>query len=155
MEEFDDLMKEDIPAGIPPARFDGGHLKIETGPEAKPPSFPIGSIVTPMLEELKKRIKKCIELGFLRPSSSPYGWPILFAQKPGGKWRTCCDYRALNNVTIKDTYTLPPHDTLLEQMQGAKSWFSRFDFNQFFHQILIHPNDIHKTVIRTRYGSYV
>ncbi|KAK3277660.1 hypothetical protein CYMTET_14346 [Cymbomonas tetramitiformis] len=120
MEEFDDLMKEDIPAGIPPAQFEGGHLRIDTDPTANPPSLPVRPIPAPMLEELKNQIKKYIELGFLRPSSSPYWCPILFAQKPGGKWRMCCDYRALNNITIKDTYPLPPHDTLLEQMKEAK-----------------------------------
>ncbi|KAK3277212.1 hypothetical protein CYMTET_14770 [Cymbomonas tetramitiformis] len=152
-EDFSDVFQEDLPAGHRPERFEGGYHRINIEPGHKPPSQPVRTIPAPMMEELKRQIIKYVELGILRPSSSPYGCPIIFAPKPGGKWRMCCDYRALNNITIKDTYPLPPHDTLLEQLKGAR-WFSRFDFNQFFHQIPIHPDDIHKTAIRTRYGSY-
>ncbi|KAK3236463.1 hypothetical protein CYMTET_53401 [Cymbomonas tetramitiformis] len=152
-EDFSDVFQEDLPAGHRPERFEGGYHRIDIEPGHKPPSQPMRTIPAPMMEELKRQIIKYVELGILRPSSSPYGCPIIFAPKPGGKWRMCCDYRALNNITIKDTYPLPPHDTLLEQLKGAR-WFSRFDFNQFFHQIPIHPDDIHKTAIRTRYGSY-
>ncbi|KAK3249797.1 hypothetical protein CYMTET_40794 [Cymbomonas tetramitiformis] len=152
-EDFSDIFQEDLPAGHRPERFEGGYHRINIEPGHKPPSQPARTIPVPMMEELKRQIIKYVELGILRPSSSPYGCPIIFAPKPGGKWRMCCDYRALNNITIKDTYPLPPHDTLLEQLKGAR-WFSRFDFNQFFHQIPIHPDDIHKTAIRTRYGSY-
>ncbi|KAK3242995.1 hypothetical protein CYMTET_47333 [Cymbomonas tetramitiformis] len=152
-EDFSDIFQEDLPAGHRPERFEGGYHRINIEPGQKPPSQPVRTIPVPMMEELKRQITKYVELGILRPSSSSYGCPIIFAPKPGGKWRMCCDYRALNNITIKDTYPLPPHDTLLEQLKGAR-WFSRFDFNQFFHQIPIHPDDIHKTAIRTRYGSY-
>ncbi|KAK3288596.1 hypothetical protein CYMTET_3932 [Cymbomonas tetramitiformis] len=152
-EDFSDIFQEDLPAGHRPERFEGGYHRINIEPGHKPPSQPVRTIPVPMMEELKRQIIKYVELGILRPSSSPYGCPIIFAPKPGGKWRMCCDYRALNNITIKDTYPLPPHDTLLEQLKGAR-WFSRFDFNQFSHQIPIHPDDIHKTAIRTRYGSY-
>ncbi|KAK3243734.1 hypothetical protein CYMTET_46630 [Cymbomonas tetramitiformis] len=152
-EDFSDVFQEDLPAGHRPERFEGGYHRIDIEPGHKPPSQPVRTIPAPMMEELKRQIIKYVELGILRPSSSPYGCPIIFAPKPGGKWRMCCDYRALNNITIKDTYPLPPHDTLLEQLKGSR-WFSRFDFNQFFHQIPIHPDDIHKTAIRTRYGSY-
>ncbi|KAK3284527.1 hypothetical protein CYMTET_7823 [Cymbomonas tetramitiformis] len=152
-EDFSHIFQEDLPAGHRPERFEGGYHRINIEPGHKPPSQPVRTIPVPMMEELKRQIIKYVDLGILRPSSSPYGCPIIFAPKPGGKWRMCCDYRALNNITIKDTYPLPPHDTLLEQLKGAR-WFSRFDFNQFFHQIPIHPDDIHKTAIRTRYGSY-
>ncbi|KAK3268254.1 hypothetical protein CYMTET_23229 [Cymbomonas tetramitiformis] len=157
-EDFSDIFQEDLPAGHRPERFEGGYHRINIEPGHKPPSQPVRTIPVPMMEELKRQIIKYVELGILRPSSSPYGCPIIFAPKPGGKWRMCCDYRAhihiiVINITIKDTYPLPPHDTLLEQLKGAR-WFSRFDFNQFFHQIPIHPDDIHKTAIRTRYGSY-
>jgi hypothetical protein len=65
------------------------------------------------LVELKKQISELLESNRIKPSSSPYGAPILFARKKNGKLRMCIDYRMLNSNTVKDTYPLPRTDELL------------------------------------------
>ena len=73
------------------------------------------------LAELKQQLADLLDKGFIRPSSSPWGAPVLFVKKNDGSMRLCIDYRGINNVTIKDKYPLPRIDELLDQLQGA-SW---------------------------------
>ena len=75
---------------------------------------------------IKEQIKELIEGGAIRPSSSPWGSPVLFVKKPDGSLRFCVDYRALNGLTIKDRYPLPRGEELLDQLGGAK-YFSSLD----------------------------
>ena len=74
------------------------------------------------LAELKQQLADLLDKCFIRPSSSPWGAPVLFVKKKDGSMRLCIDYRGINNVTIKDKYPLPRIDELLDQLQGA-SWF--------------------------------
>jgi len=71
------------------------------------------------LEELKKQIKELLEKGFIRPSSSPWGAPVIFVDKKDGTRRMCVDYRSLNEVTMKNKYPLPRIDDLFDQLKGA------------------------------------
>lgn len=105
------------------------------------------------LAELKKQLEDLLEKGFVRPSSSPWGAPVLFVKKKDGSMRLCIDYRGINNITIKDKYPLPRIDELLDQLRGA-SWFSKIDLASGYHQIPILEKDISKTSFRTRYGQY-
>ena len=78
---------------------------------------------------------------------------MLFAAKADGSLRFCVDYRALNNITVKDRYPLPRVDELLDQLHGA-TLFTSLDLWQGYHQVRIAPEDIHKSAFNTRYGSY-
>ena len=84
--------------------------------------------------ELKKQLEELAEKGFIRPSVSPWGEPVLFVQKKDGSFRLCIDYRELNKVTIKNKYPLPRIDDLLDQLQGA-TMFSRIDLRSGYHQL--------------------
>lgn len=88
------------------------------------------------------------------PSSSPYGAPILFAEKKGGGGlRLCIDYRSLNSNTVTDSWPLPRIDELLARLNGAKV-FSKLDLRDGYHQIPVAEHDRYKTAIATRYGSF-
>ena len=91
--------------------------------------------------------------GFIRPSVSPWGAPVLFLKKKDGTMRICIDYRRLNKVIVKNKYPLPRIDDLFDQLQGA-SLFSKIDLRSGYHQLKIRASDIPKTAFRTRYGHY-
>jgi hypothetical protein len=105
------------------------------------------------LVELKKQIDELKSKGFIRPSSSPWGAPVLFVEKKDGTQRMCVDYRSLNEVTIKNKYPLPRIEDLFDQMKGA-SVFSKIDLRLRYHQLKIRESDIPKTAFHTRYGLY-
>lgn len=94
-----------------------------------------------------------MEKGFIRPSSLPWGAPVLFVKKKDGSLRLWIDYRGLNKVTIKNKYPLPRIDELFDQLEGA-TWFSKIDLASGYHQIPIHEGDIRKTAFGTSYGHY-
>jgi hypothetical protein len=94
-----------------------------------------------------------IEKGFVRPSVSPWGAPVLFVKKKDGSMRLCVDYRQLNRVTIKNKYPLPRIDDLFDQLQGA-SVFSKIDLRSGYHQLRIKEDDVPKTAFRIRYGHF-
>jgi hypothetical protein len=105
------------------------------------------------LVELKKQIAELQLKGFICPSSSPWGAPVLFVEKKDGIQRMCVDYRSLNEVTIKNKYPLLRIEDLFDQMKGA-SIFSKIDLRSGYHQLKIRELDITKTELRTRYGLY-
>jgi hypothetical protein len=105
------------------------------------------------LIELKKQIVELLEIGFIRPSLSPWGAPVLFVKKKDGSRRMCVDYRSLNEVPIKNKYPLPRIDDLFDQMRGA-TVFSKIDLRSGYHQLKIRTEDIPKTTFTTRYGLY-
>jgi hypothetical protein len=106
-----------------------------------------------MIVELKKQIAELQSKGFIRPSSSPWGAPVLFVEKKDGTQRMCVDYRSFNEVTIKNKYPLPRIEVLFDQMKGARV-FSKVDLRSGYHQLKIQESDMPKTAFRTRYGLY-
>ncbi|GKC61318.1 putative reverse transcriptase domain-containing protein [Tanacetum coccineum] len=105
------------------------------------------------LEELSGQLKELQDKGFIRPSSSPWGAPVLFVKKKDGSFRMCIDYRELNKLTVKNRYPLPKIDDLFDQLQGSQ-FFSKIDLRSGYHQLRVHEDDIPKTAFRTRYGHF-
>ncbi|GBG64002.1 hypothetical protein CBR_g40247 [Chara braunii] len=105
------------------------------------------------LDELRRELKYLIKKGWIRPSVSPYGSPVLFAPKKGGRLRTCIDYRGHNAITAKNSEPLPRINDLLDRVQGCR-YFNKIDLKSGYHQIAIRPEDQHKTAFQTRYGLY-
>jgi hypothetical protein len=108
--------------------------------ELKPGTTPIYKtlyrIATPELAELEEHIKEFIEKEFIHPTSSTWGAPVIFVSKKDGTQRLCVDYRALNEVTIKNKYPLPMIDDLFDQLRGA-CVFSKIDLRSGYHQLKI------------------
>ena len=105
------------------------------------------------LKELNLQLQELLEKGFIRPSVSPWGAPVLFVKKKDGTLRMCVDYRQQNKMTVKNKYPLPRIDDLFDQLKG-ESVFSKIDLRSGYHQLRIKDEDVHKMVFRTRYGYY-
>ena len=127
--------------------------KIEVKPRTEPPSKALYRLSQKELEELKSQFDKLLAKGYIRQSKSPYGAPVLFVDKKDGELRLCVDYRALNKVTVKNSYPLPQIDDLFDRLAGAK-YFSRIDLRSGYHQIRTRKGDEEKTACQTRYGSF-
>jgi hypothetical protein len=125
--------------------------------ELKPGTAPIFKtpfrMTTPELAELKEHIRELVEKGFIRPSSSPWGAPVIFVPRKDGIQRLCVDYRALNEVTVKNKYPLPRIDDLFDQLWGA-CVFSKIDLRSGYHQLKVRECDIPKNAFVSRYGLY-
>lgn len=103
---------------------------------------------------LKEELKKLIDNKLIVPSHSPWSSPVLLVPKKNGKWRMCVDYRKLNDLTMKDSYSLPYIDEILFSAGGNMSFMSTIDLFSGFHQIPMNKNDIEKTCFTTKYGNY-
>ena len=110
-------------------------------------------MIVPELNELSIQLKELLDQGFIRPSVSPWGAPVIFVKKKDGTLRLCIDYRDLNKATIRNRYPMPQIDDLFDQLKGA-SVFSKIDLRSGYHQLRIKEEDIPKKTFRTRYGHY-
>ncbi|KAL0549090.1 hypothetical protein IC582_013570 [Cucumis melo] len=148
--DYPDVFPEELP-GLPP------HREVEFAIELEPGTVPISRAPYRMapaeLKELKVQLQELLDKGFIRPSVSPWGAPVLFVKKKDGSMRLCIDYRELNKVTVKNRYPLPRIDDLFDQLQGA-TVFSKIDLRSGYHQLRIKDEDIPKTAFRSRYGHY-
>jgi Reverse transcriptase (RNA-dependent DNA polymerase)/RNase H-like domain found in reverse transcriptase/Integrase zinc binding domain/Chromo (CHRromatin Organisation MOdifier) domain/Retroviral aspartyl protease len=126
---------------------------IRVEPGSSPPNRPAFRLSIPERHEVEKQVKELLEKGFIEPSSSGYGAPVLFVPKPDGSLRMCIDYRALNKITVKNKYPLPRIDDLMDNLSGAK-YFSSMDLTAGYHQIALHPGDRDKTAFNTHIGKY-
>jgi hypothetical protein len=140
-----------IPPGRPPDRGFEHTIELEEG--AKP------VITTPyrhpkkFKDEIEKAIKELLDMGHIRPSSSPFASSVVLVKKKDKTMQMCIDYRALNKKTIKNRYPIPRIDELLDELHRAV-YFSKIDLRSGYHQIRVHEEDIHKTTFRCHYGHY-
>ena len=141
----------DQPTPYPPSR--SIDHTIDLLPGSRPPNRPIYSMSQDELTELKRQLTDLLARGLIRPSTSPFGAPILFVRKKDGSLRLCVDYRALNSISVKNSYPLPRVDNMLDRLHGA-TIFSKIDLRQGYYQIRVAEPDIPKTAFRTRYGHY-
>ncbi|KAI3801330.1 hypothetical protein L1987_29434 [Smallanthus sonchifolius] len=148
--DFPEVFPEDLP-GLPPSR------EVEFRIDLMPGTTPIAKapyrLAPSEMQELAGQLQELADKGFIRPSSSPWGAPVLFVKKKDGPFRMCIDYRELNKLTIKNRYPLPRIDDLFDQLQGA-SCFSKIDLRSGYHQLRVHEDEIPKTAFQTRYGHY-
>ncbi|GJT19042.1 putative reverse transcriptase domain-containing protein [Tanacetum coccineum] len=125
-------------------------------PEVFPEDLPARALYRLAPSEMKELLDQLHEIfdkGFIRPSSSPWGAPVLFVKKKDGSFRMCIDYRELNKLTMKNCFPLPRIDDLFDQLQGS-SVYSKIDLRSGYHQLRVWQRDIPKTAFRTRYGHY-
>jgi hypothetical protein len=150
LERYKDIFAP-LPVGLPPERPVGHVIPLEAG--AQPPQKRMYRLSPREKEEVEKQISYLLEQGWIEPSTSPFGSPILFVQKKDGGLRMCVDYRALNKLTIKNRYPLPRIDDLFDQLRGARV-FSTLDLQAGYHQIRISEQDVPKTAFLTHKGLY-
>ncbi|GJU28496.1 reverse transcriptase domain-containing protein [Tanacetum coccineum] len=150
VQDFPEVFPEDLP-GIPPTRQ--VEFQIDLIPGAASVARAPYRLAPSEMKELSDQLKELSDKGFIRPSSSPWGAPVLFVKKKDGSFRMCIDYRELNKLTVKNRYPLPRIDDLFDQLQGS-SIYSKIDLRSGYHQLRVREEDIPKTAFRTRYGHY-
>ncbi|GJW71318.1 putative reverse transcriptase domain-containing protein [Tanacetum coccineum] len=148
--EFPEVFPEDLP-GLPLIRQ--VEFQIDLIPGAAPVARAPYRLAPSEMQELSDQLQELADRGFIRPSTSPWGAPVLFVKKKDGSFRMCIDYWELNKLTIKNRYPLPRIDDLFDQLQGS-STYSKIDLRSGYHQLRVRDEDIPKTAFRTRYGHY-
>nr|GEY30832.1 retrotransposon protein, putative, Ty3-gypsy subclass [Tanacetum cinerariifolium] len=173
--DFLEVFLEDLP-GIPPAR--PVEFQIDLVPSAVHVARAPYRLAPLEMKELAEQLQELSDKGFIRPSSSPWGAPVLFVKKKDGSFRMCIDYRELNKLTVKNRYPLPRIDDLFDQLQGSSvyskidlrsgyhqiddlfdqlqgsSVYLKIDLRSGYHQLRVREEDIPKIAFRTRYGHY-
>nr|GEW86114.1 transposon Ty3-G Gag-Pol polyprotein [Tanacetum cinerariifolium] len=131
----------------------GCQVKLQTDlvPGAAPVAPPPYRLTPLKMQELFAQLQEISDKGFIRPSSSPWGAPVLFVKKRDGSLRMCIDYCKLKKLTVKNRCPLLRIDALFDQLQGS-SIYSKIDLRSGYHQLRVRDEDIPKTAFRTRYG---
>ncbi|GKD51723.1 putative reverse transcriptase domain-containing protein [Tanacetum coccineum] len=148
--DFLEVFLEDL-HGLPPTRQ--VEFQIDLVPGAAPVARAPYRLAPTELQELSTQLHELSNKGFIRPSFSPWGAPVLFVKKKDGSFRTCIDYRELNKLTVKNRYPLPRIDNLFDQLQGSRV-YSKIDLRSNYDQLIVREEDILKTAFRIRYGHY-
>jgi hypothetical protein len=150
LEEFEANLSG-LPPSLPPVREIDHRIELVEG--SRPPAKRAYRLSPDELKELHSQLTDLLKRGFIRPSKSPYAAPILFVKKANGELRMCLDFRALNELTVKNRYPLPLIEDLLDQLKGA-TYFSKLDLASGYHQIRVAEDDVPKTAFTTRYGLF-
>nr|GFB76223.1 putative reverse transcriptase domain-containing protein [Tanacetum cinerariifolium] len=148
--DFSEVFPEDLP-GLPPTRQ--VEFQIVLIPGAAPVARAPYRLAPSEMKELSDQLQELSDKGFIRPSSSPWGAPVLFVKKKDGSFWMCIDSRELNKLTVKNRYPLSRIDDLFDQLQGS-SIYSNIDLRSGYHQLRVREADIPKTAFRTHYGHY-
>ncbi|GKE95821.1 putative reverse transcriptase domain-containing protein, partial [Tanacetum coccineum] len=141
---FLELFPEDLP-GLPPTRQ--VEFQIDLIPGVAPVARAPYRLAQSEMKELSDQLKELSDKGFTRPSSSPWGAPVLFVKKKDGSFQMCIDYRALNKLTVKNRYPLPRIDDLFDQLQGS-SIYSKIELRSGYHQLRVCEEDIPKMALK-------
>ncbi|GKA95102.1 putative reverse transcriptase domain-containing protein [Tanacetum coccineum] len=148
--DFVDVFPEDL-SGLPPPR------QVEFRIDLVPGTMPVAKcpycLAPSEMQELSRQLQELQDKGFIRPSHSPWGAPVLFVKKKDGSLRMCIDYREFNKLTFKNRYPLLRINDLFDQLQRARHFF-KIDLRSGYHQLRVHEDDIPKTVFRMRYGHF-
>jgi hypothetical protein len=150
LQEFQDVCRP--PTGVPPSRF-GKDFTIKLQPGSDPAWGVVYRMSPAELREVRKQLDVLLQNGWIRPSESPFGAPILFVRKKDNSLRMCVDYRRLNAITVKNRAPLPRVEELFDQLSGSKVW-SKLDLAQGYHQMRVAEESVHRTAFRTRYGHF-
>nr|GEV73414.1 hypothetical protein [Tanacetum cinerariifolium] len=150
VQDFFEVFPEDL-LGIPPTRQ--VEFQIDLVPGVAPVAWAPYRLAPSEMQELSDQLKELADKGFIRPSSSPWGAPVLFVKKKDGSFWMCIDYWELNKLTVKNHYSLLRIDDLFNQLQGS-SVYSKINLRSGYHQLRVREGDIPKTTFRTRYGQY-
>ena len=103
---------------------------------------------------IKEELTKLLNKGLIAPSQSPWSSPVVLMPKKNGKWRLCIDYRRLNELTIKDAYSIPFIEEILFSIGGKVEAISTLDLFSGYHQIPMKKEDVEKTSFTTMFGNY-
>ncbi|KAL0394955.1 UNVERIFIED_CONTAM: hypothetical protein Slati_4461700 [Sesamum latifolium] len=121
LKEFEDVMPDELPRKLPPKRAMDHEIELVLG--TKPPARAPCKMSQPELVELRKQLKDMLESGIIKPAKSPYGAPVLFQKKADGSLRMCCDYQALNKITVKNKYPIPLGGRLLRPSKPGELFY--------------------------------
>ncbi|GJY35850.1 putative reverse transcriptase domain-containing protein, partial [Tanacetum coccineum] len=127
---------------------DGKKVEVDRIIRAMPVAKSLYRLAPSEMQELSGQLQELQDKGFIRPSHSTWGAPVLFVKKKDGSFRMCIDYMELNKLTVKNLYPLPRIDDLFDQLQGSR-FFSKIDLRSGYHQLRVHEDDIPKTAFRT------
>ena len=152
LKEFADVAPESMPAGVPPNRGVEHPITIKPGARVPPPR-PLYHQSPKDLAAIRAHIDAGVKNGTIQKSVSPFGAMMFVVSKKDGSPRIVVDYRALNEITVKNAYPLPLMDELFDRVVNAK-YFTSIDLRDGFYQIALPPGDREKTAFRTRFGSF-
>ncbi|KAG3068028.1 hypothetical protein PI124_g19541 [Phytophthora idaei] len=135
-----------------PGRTELLKFSIDTGTRLpiKPPPYRVSKAEGDVMES---EIQEYLDLGLIRPSTSPWASPVLMIRKPDGGIWFCIDYRKLNAVTVKDSYPMPLVDDILDVLGNAKL-FSTMDIASGYWNVPMDPDSVEKTYFTSKFGLY-
>nr|GEZ01846.1 putative reverse transcriptase domain-containing protein [Tanacetum cinerariifolium] len=146
IQDFPEVFPKNLP-GLPPAQPVEFQIDLILG--VAPVARATYRLAPSEMKELSEQLQELSDKSFIRPSSSPWGAPVLFVEKKDGSFRMCIDYRGLNKLTVGNHYPLPRIDDLFDQLQGS-SIYSKIDLRSGYHQFRMREQDIPKTAFKTR-----
>ena len=150
VQKYKDLFRAELPVALPPERNVAHDIDTGTNRPVNINAYPLSA---EKLDEQAKQVEDLIRKGLIRHSNSAWGFPVVFARKPNGKWRMCIDYRALNQMSEKNGYPLPRIQELLDIVGNARV-LSKIDLTAGYWQIRIGEGSIEKTAFNTIWGKY-